>query len=575
MPRPRKARLRLRGRSALSNAAWLVVTSLLLALSGWWPATAHEGHDHGAPVARASAEAAPRASAQSESYELVAVLKGEALLVYLDHFEDNRPVGDAALEITIADKTLAAERLPDAVYRVPAPGLARPGKHELIFTVKGGPGDDLLIATLEVPAAVPSAKAAPAAGPGNGKGPSTTMLLVIGGIGISIMAIAASMMRGSVARAALIGLIALAGVLLLGIVPLPAHEGHDHGAPAKANFSQTLTGDSPQRLPDGAVFLPKPSQRLLEVRTAIARTSSQRPALTLVGRVIPDPNASGFVQSTIGGRITPTANGLPRLGQAVQAGDVLGYVQPPFAAIDQTQIAQTAGELDQQIALAQNKLERARRLVASNAGTKVAVEEAEIQLKGLEKRRSALRVSQAAPEPLVAPVAGVIAGARAVPGQVVSPPDVLFQIVDPARLWVEAYAFDPALASDLAGAKGMAQNGAAFALAFIGRSRTLQQQSAILHFRIATPPATLNVGMPVQVLAEAGESVEGLILPKAAVVRAANGEAQVWLHTEPERFVARAVRVGSFDGERVVVLAGLKGGERVVVDGAELVNQVR
>ena len=39
--------------------------------------------------------------------------------------------------------------------------------------------------------------------------------------------------------------------------------------------------------------------------------------------------------------------------------------------------------------------------------------------------------------------------------------------------------------------------------------------------------------------------------------------------------MARPVRVRSFDGERVLVLAGLKSGERVVVEGAELVNQVR
>ncbi len=47
------------------------------------------------------------------------------------------------------------------------------------------------------------------------------------------------------------------------------------------------------------------------------------------------------------------------------------------------------------------------------------------------------------PEPLHAPVDGVIAQANAVAGQMAEPTSVIFQIVDPAKLWVEALAFEP------------------------------------------------------------------------------------------------------------------------------------
>jgi multidrug efflux pump subunit AcrA (membrane-fusion protein) len=77
------------------------------------------------------------------------------------------------------------------------------------------------------------------------------------------------------------------------------------------------------------------------------------------------------------------------------------------------------------------------------------------------------------------------------------------------------------------------------------------------------------------VLASTGEPVQAFAVPKSAVVRAANGDWQLWLHVEPERFVARPVRVSPLDGGRMLVPAGLKAGERVVVGGAELVNQVR
>ena len=70
----------------------------------------------------------------------------------------------------------------------------------------------------------------------------------------------------------------------------------------------------------------------------------------LPGRVIPDPNASGVVQSSVGGRLSPATSGLfPRLGTTVKKGDVLAYVTPPVQAIDVSDMRQRQGELDQQI----------------------------------------------------------------------------------------------------------------------------------------------------------------------------------------------------------------------------------
>jgi cobalt-zinc-cadmium efflux system membrane fusion protein len=54
-----------------------------------------------------------------------------------------------------------------------------------------------------------------------------------------------------------------------------------------------------------------------------------------------------------------------------------------------------------------------------------------------------------------------------------------------------------------------------------------------------------------------------------------NGEATVWLHVEPERFEPRAVRTRPFDATRLIVAAGVTEGERIVIRGADLVNQVR
>ncbi len=207
------------------------------------------------------------------------------------------------------------------------------------------------------------------------------------------------------------------------------------------------------------------------------------PAVTLVGRIIADPNRSGVVQSTIAGRIGCVDGALPRLGQPVTAGQVLAIVTPAYAAIDATNVAQTGGELDQQIALAQNKVEQFRPLVRSNTLSPERLRTVEIELENLKKRRATLATSQRGAEPLTAPVDGVIAGMRALPGQVVSPQDVLFQIVDPKSLWVEALVFDPTVPQLSAEATATAAGTAPLKLSFIGRSRALQQLSTVIHFR--------------------------------------------------------------------------------------------
>ncbi len=349
----------------------------------------------------------------------------------------------------------------------------------------------------------------------------------------------------------------------------------DVSEPPKVTGKPRIVADTPARLSDGSVFLPKLTQRLVGVRTEAVASIAIEPAITLVGRIIADPNRSGVVQSTIAGRIGMVDGALPKLGQPVTAGQVLALVTPAYAAIDATNVAQTGGDLDQQIALAQNKIEQFRPLVRNNTLSPERLRTIEIELDNLKKRRTTLATSQRGAEPLTAPVDGVIAGMRALPGQVVSPQDILFQIVDPKSLWVEALVFDPTV--PLLRTEATASTGGAtpLKLALIGRSRALQQLSTVIHFSVADPPASLNIGSPVTVFARTLDRVSGVVLPKPALTTAASGETLVWVHTEPERFLPRAVKVRAIDGARVFVEAGLEAGERVVTTAAELVNQVR
>ena len=134
-------------------------------------------------------------------------------------------------------------------------------------------------------------------------------------------------------------LLALLMVVTLS-APLPAlaGPGHDHGDAPPAP-----TGNGPSRQPDGSVFLPKPAQRQLGVRTLVAATGQHAKAFELAGTVVMDPNAGGKVQAVLAGRLEAGPKGLPGVGQAVRKGEVLAYVVPTAGAIERSnQLAQQA-----------------------------------------------------------------------------------------------------------------------------------------------------------------------------------------------------------------------------------------
>lgn len=137
---------------------------LSLALStvslGAW---AHGGEDHGdaaAPIA--SAGMAPRASAQTEDFELVAQAQGTRLVLTLDRFATNAPVVDAQIEVesgSVLKQT--AKQIAPGVYAVQGTPFVAPGSYPLRFFVQAGDTSDLIATTLEIAAPTPDPGHAP------------------------------------------------------------------------------------------------------------------------------------------------------------------------------------------------------------------------------------------------------------------------------------------------------------------------------------------------------------------------------------------------------------------------------
>ena len=329
------------------------------------------------------------------------------------------------------------------------------------------------------------------------------------------------------------------------------------------------------RLPDGSVNVPKAAQRRMGVRTVLAPESEAPVTFELPGRVVADPNASGRVQAVHGGRIEAGPRGLPIVGQAVRRGDALAWVRhhaEPFEAASQH--ARLA-ELRAQRQLAEQRVARLEGL--EGTVPRKEIEAARIEAQSLAERERRIADSLSARETLVAPVTGVVTLADAVVGQVVAPRDRVFEVIDPSRVLVEAVAADAAVAASIGGAALLGD--ADVRLRLLGTARLLRDGILPITFGVSAAKGgevlALAIGQPVTVVVQTRERVQGIVLPAEAVVRNSSNEPVVWIKSGAERFIAQPVQVRPLDARTVVVTQGLGVDNRVVVQGAPLIAQIR
>ncbi|MFC4160564.1 efflux RND transporter periplasmic adaptor subunit [Chitinimonas lacunae] len=344
-----------------------------------------------------------------------------------------------------------------------------------------------------------------------------------------------------------------------------AHEGHDHSEIARP----ALSSNRPQRFSDGSVFLPKAAQRRLAVRTVMAVIGEHARTVELNGHVVMDPSTGGKVQAMLAGRIESGPKGLPLPGQAVRKGELLAWVRPAVGIAERSGQRAQQAELRSARTLAAKQLARLRELEGSVSRREIEAAEAELQ--SLDGRLQALSTGLDSREALIAPVDGVIASIAVVAGQVVEAKEVLLEVIDPARLLIEAQAFDASLVNNLAGASLV---GSQTELRYLGGSRALRAGSLPLLFRLEKTDTALALGQPVKLIVRTRSTAKGVVLPTAAVVRNGANESIVWLHTQAERFVPRPVRATPLNGDSVLT-QGIEAGARVVTEGATLLNQIR
>ena len=544
---------------------------------------AHEGHDHDAEAGSAAPAAATMLDGgvpgrtvvelTSELYEAVVESHGDHIDIWLDRYDSNEPVTGARVGVTLGDaaEVVAAEESPGqymASIKPLAPGAAA----ALTLSIKAPAGEDLLGGTL--------ADATPPPEPLTARLVSLLaegwrwLLAALVTVGAAVVLLRRRM-RGRDRLLASFVVVTMCGAALAAWpVPAGAHEGHDHADEPAAPLPAAAAGGRPARLADGSVFVPKPTQRLLELRTVRVEESDAPRSLRLAGELVGDPRASAVVQTLQGGRVAGEGGSWPVLGARVRRGQVLLRLTPSGSGSERASSAAEAARVDSELTQARADLARLEGL--AGVVSRAEVETQRSRVASLVAQRTALRTSlSTGGERLVAPIDGVIASIDARPGMVVSPGETLLTVIDPARMSVEALAFEPVAAGGILRASVALRDGPALEARLAGVGAQTRGGAVPVRLDLVSVAPGLVAGQPVTVFLERASSARGLLLPSAAVIRAPNGERIVFEKVAAERFVPRAVRIEQVSADRVVVLAGIAPQARIVVRGAHLVGQIR
>ena len=111
---------------------------------------ADDGHDHGDAPTAAVGPAKPRFTAASESFELVGVVSGKNIALYLDRAADNSPVKDAKLELAFGDTKLVVKPHGEGEFEATLAEALKPGEYAVTATVVAGPVTGVMAGDLDI-----------------------------------------------------------------------------------------------------------------------------------------------------------------------------------------------------------------------------------------------------------------------------------------------------------------------------------------------------------------------------------------------------------------------------------------
>lgn len=341
----------------------------------------------------------------------------------------------------------------------------------------------------------------------------------------------------------------------------------------------------------------KEQQWKIPFATTFAEQREVVSSIEAVGEVTTPPSGQADVGASISGRIVSPPNGLPRPGDAVKKGQLLASIAPAPAAPEEGARAELAVvEAESRVQAATAALERAKRLFADRAIPKKELDDAEREMRvAQESVRAARRAKSvfsgassgrgAGSYRITAPISGILADVHATEGKSVEAGHPLFRIVNLSELWVKAEVPEQQAASlradqdaafQLSGsdeweALDVTDEDATAKVINVGRTVNPRSRTVSVVYELLKPADHIRVGTMVRVRVPSGKPWKGVVVPRGAVLLSEGG-ASVYVQIDGESFEERAVRLGPESALAIGIEEGVKSGERVVSEGANVLR---
>ncbi|PBS13811.1 efflux transporter periplasmic adaptor subunit [Lysobacteraceae bacterium NML93-0792] len=346
----------------------------------------------------------------------------------------------------------------------------------------------------------------------------------------------------------------------------PSPAGHVDGG------GQDEHGDEEAEGEEGLVVLTQPQIEASGIQVvALGRGGGGETRLS--GRVESTVGARAAVAASVGGRVerVVVAPGTPvRAGQplaVIVSGEAATMRAGADAARAEAQAARLVYQRDQSLVtqgvVARQELEASRaRSLAADATARAAA--AQVAAAGSPDAGGRVTITT--------PVAGIVGAVQVTPGGFVAAGDLVAKVSDPAQTEL-VFSAPPALAAQIAPDARIEVTGAteSFSAVVIGVAADVREQGGMAIIRARPESGTLPpAGSPVSGVVVAAGQDDTLTVPVDAV-QTVEGRSVVFV-TDEKGFRVTPVLAGRRAGDRVEILNGLSGDERVAGSNAFLLK---
>ena len=338
--------------------------------------------------------------------------------------------------------------------------------------------------------------------------------------------------------------------------------------PQIAGSVVTFSADSPQLATLTVAAIAQPADGVVELNA----------------RLVWDEERTVRVYPPFAGRVIRIA---ARPGDVVKAGEALAIIASP----DFGQAQADAGKANADYALAEKNLARVKELVDNGVAPRKDLAQAEAEH---ARGRSELARAQGRIRlygggggidqtlSIKSPVAGTVVERNLNPGQELrtdqSGASALFVVTDPSRLWVQIDAHEQELSHLVKGAifrvKSANYPGESFDAKLESVADFIDPQTRVIRARGSIVNLDRRLKGEMLAIAEFPVKASNVVLVPARAVVFSEGRNYAFIERAKGRFERVVVAPGFERRGQLAVSSGLRGGDRVITDGALLLQQV-